>query len=442
MIEVQNYQKYRNPNPSMLLSRYRFHYVGLLLTGMVSGLAACRSAPPPPSMGVIPVQTRVVQTTQVADVSDFNALLQSRQSIQLQPQVEGRISQILVNSGQTVTAGTPLIQIDPARQTAAVSSNLAAIQSAQAEVDNAKAVLVSLQAQRQSDLANVKMARWQSQRYASLAKAGAVSAEQARSFSMNYETAQARLNATEAQIKAQQSTINQRQQSLMQARANTQQQAVVLQYYRVTAPFTGTVGDIPPKVGDYVQTSSRLLTLTQNQPLEVYIYVPVEQVPRLRQGMPVQLLNPQGNPLGTSQIFFISPQTTNNTQTILVKALFENSANSPGGQLRADQQIQARIVWSQRPGLLVPTSAVSNLAGQNFVFVAEPGKDSKGNNQGNSQGSSNSGFVARQRPVTLGRIHGNKYQVLKGLQPGEQIITSGVQLLADGAPIKPTRSGS
>jgi RND family efflux transporter MFP subunit len=414
----------------MLLSRYRFYSLGLMLTGIASGLLACRSAPPPPQMGAISVQTRVLQTSQMADVSDFNALLQSRQSIQLQPQVEGRISQIMVNSGQTVAAGTPLIQIDPAQQSATVSSNIAAIQSAQAEIENAKAVLVSLQAQRQSDLANVKMARWQSQRYASLAKAGAVSVEQARTFTMNFETAQARLNATEAQIKAQQSTINQRQQALMQARANTQEQAVVLRYYRVTAPFAGTVGDIPPKVGDYVQTSTRLLTLTQNQPLEVYIYVPVEQVPRLRQGMSVQLLNLQGNVVGTSQVFFISPQTTNNTQTILVKALYNNPANNPGGSLRADQQIQARIVWSQRPGLLVPTSAVSNLAGQNFVFVAEPAKDGKG------------GFLARQRPVSLGRIQGSSYQVLKGLEPGEQIITSGIQLLADGAPVKPNRSGS
>jgi multidrug efflux pump subunit AcrA (membrane-fusion protein) len=62
--------------------------------------------------------------------------------------------------------------------------------------------------------------------------------------------------------------------------------------------------------------------------------------------------------------------------------------------------------------------------------VAEPAKDGKG------------GFLARQRPVSLGRIQGSSYQVLKGLEPGEQIITSGIQLLADGAPVKPNRSGS
>jgi RND family efflux transporter MFP subunit len=404
----------------MIFYRHHRYGLGLLLTGLVTGLVACRSTPASPPQSVLSVQANVLQTATVADASDFNALLQSRQSIQLQPQVEGRISQILVSSGQTVKAGTPLIQIDPSKQTATVSSNLAAIQSAQAEVENAQAVLVSLQAQRQSDLASAKLARWQAERYTKLAKAGAVSSEQARSFAVAYESAQAKLNATEAQIRAQQSTINQRQKAMLQARANTQQQAVELQYYRVTAPFAGMVGDIPPKVGDFVQTSTRLLTLTQNQPLEVYIYVPAEQVPQLRQGMPVQLLNLQGDVVGTSQIFFISPQTTNNTQTILVKALF----NNPGGQLRADQQIQARILWSQRPGLLVPTSAVSNLAGQNFVFVAEPAKEGKG------------GFVAQQRPVELGRIEGNRYQVLKGLQAGDRVITTGLQLLTDGAPVQ------
>jgi RND family efflux transporter MFP subunit len=371
-------------------------------------------------MGAMPVKVMPVQTGVLSETSDFNASLQSRKSIQLQPQTAGRIAKIEVQSGQVVAAGTPLIQIDPSEQTAAVASNLAAVQVAQADINNAKATLRTLEAQRRSKQATLNYNRLQADRYNALAKAGAVSKEQAQSFTLSLQTAQADVAATDADIKAQKSTIAQREKNLLQARANTQQQAVVLQYFQVTAPFAGKVGNIPPKQGDLVTTSTNLLTLTQNQPLEVYVYIPIERVPDLRIGSSVELLGPQGKVIGTSEVFFISPQADNTTQTVLVKSLYANAND----QLRADQQIQTRIVWSRRPGVLVPTVAVSNLAGQNFVFVAEPGKGDKQ-------------FVARQKPVQLGRIDGNSYQIVKGLQVGEKIITSGIQNLADGAPIKP-----
>jgi RND family efflux transporter MFP subunit len=371
-------------------------------------------------MGAMPVKVTPVQTGILAETSDFNASLQSRKSIQLQPQTAGRIAKIEIQSGQVVAAGTPLIQIDPAEQTAAVASNLAGVQVAQADINNAKATLRSLEALRRSREATLNYNRLQANRYTALAKDGAVSKEQAQSLTLALQTAQADLAATDADIRAQRSTIAQREKNLLQARANTQQQAVVLQYFQVTAPFAGTIGDIPPRLGDLVTTSTNLLTLTQNQPLEVYVYVPIERVADLRVGSAVELLDPQGKVIGTSQVFFISPKADNTTQTVLIKSLYANANN----QLRADQQIQARIVWGRRPGVLVPTVAVSNLAGQNFVFVAEPGKGDKQ-------------FVARQKPVQLGRIDGNSYQILKGLQAGEKIITSGIQNLADGAPIKP-----
>lgn len=397
--------------------------VVLNLTTLVlcCGLGACRAQQTPPPTAAIPVKVVALKTGQLAETSDFNASLQSRKSIQLRPQAEGRIAQIYVRSGQVVSVGTPLIQIDPAEQSAAVESNLMTIQAAQAEITNAQDTLRSLEATRKSNLATLDYNRWQSQRYTALAKEGAVSEDNAKSFTKQFLTAQADVAETDARIRAQRSTIAQRQKELLKAQADTRQQAVKLQYYRVIAPFTGTVGDIPPKVGDYVTTDTNLLFLTQSQPLEVYIRVPIERAAALSVGTTVELLDATGKIVGNSRISFISPRADDNTQTVLVKALFENRNN----QLRADQQIQARIIWNRRPGVLVPTSAVSNLAGQNFVFVAEPKEKTA------------SQLVARQKPVELGRIEGNSYQVLKGLQPGQQVIISGVQKLQDGAPINP-----
>jgi multidrug efflux pump subunit AcrA (membrane-fusion protein) len=69
------------------------------------------------------------------------------------------------------------------------------------------------------------------------------------------------------------------EKSHQQALSNIKQQQVQLQYYTIKAPFIGTVGNIPVKVGDFVNTSTQLTRITQNKPLEVYISIPNQQVP-------------------------------------------------------------------------------------------------------------------------------------------------------------------
>ena len=87
------------------------------------------------------------------------------------------------------------------------------------------------------------------------------------------------------------------------------------------------------------------------------------------------------------------------------------------------QYVRARVVWSNEPTLAVPIVAVSRLAGQHFVFVAEQGQQ---------------GVVARQKPVTVGEVIGDNYVVLGGLMAGERVIVSNVQKIGDGAPVKPS----
>ncbi|MFP3326338.1 efflux RND transporter periplasmic adaptor subunit, partial [Planococcus sp. SIMBA_160] len=73
-------------------------------------------------------------------------------------------------------------------------------------------------------------------------------------------------------------------------------------------------------------------------------------------------------PLLTGQINFIAPQVDMQAQAVLAKAVFAN----PDGKLKDDQFVQARIIWEENTGVLIPTTAVSRLGGQTFAFVAQP----------------------------------------------------------------------
>ncbi|MCP5843028.1 HlyD family efflux transporter periplasmic adaptor subunit, partial [Klebsiella pneumoniae] len=87
------------------------------------------------------------------------------------------------------------------------------------------------------------------------------------------------------QIRAQQANIATAQKQYQQAQAATRQQQVQLRYHRITAPFSGTVGDIPVKLGNYVQPLNPLLSVTDNNQLEINISVPSERATDLHVGL-------------------------------------------------------------------------------------------------------------------------------------------------------------
>jgi RND family efflux transporter MFP subunit len=198
---------------------------------------------------------------------------------------------------------------------------------------------------------------------------------------------------------------------------------VNLNYKLVLAPIDGVIGDFSFKVGDYVNIGQTLTTITQNNFLDMRLSVPSNNSSQLRLGLPVELIDANtSEKLTAGEVNFISPRVETNAQAILIKARFPNQL----GKLRDGQYVQARIVWSQDRGILIPTSVVKRIGGENFVFVAK-----EETNQGKPQ------QVVRQRAVELGDVQGDSYQVLEGIKAGERIAISNILKLRDGAPIQP-----
>jgi len=335
-----------------------------------AGGAPGRGGGPAVGVGIVTLQPKPIE-----DGSEFIATVRSLHSTTINPQVEGIVTKIFVRSGDTVTAGAPLVQIDPEKQAQTLSN--AESQRAGSEAD---------------------VAYWKSQveRLHSLLTAGAISQNELDTAQHNLDTAQSSLAALDAQVR--------------EAR-------VQLQYYRVTAPTAGIVGDMPVREGDRVTTSTVLTTIDDKAGLEAYIQVPVDRAPDLRVGLPVQLLDQDGKVIATNPLSFVAPRVDPSTQTVLAKSLLRQVPPS----VRVQQFVRTRIIWRSVPGLLIPITAVSRVNGQYFGFVAEP---------------SGQGLVARQRPVQVGELQGNDYVVKGGLKAGDQLIVSGIQKVGDGVPVR------
>lgn len=316
-----------------------------------------------------------LQPRPIEESSDFISTVRSLHSTTVQPQVEGRITKIFVKSGDVVKTGEPLLQIDPERQAATVRNS------------------ESMRTARESDVTY-----WNSQveRLRSLLKAGAISQNE-------FDTAQHSLDEAKANLAA----LN----------AQVREGTVQLDYYRVTAPAPGVVGDLAVREGDRVTTSTMITTIDDKSGLEAYIQVPVDRAPDARLGLPVQILDASGKVLATNPITFVAPRVDPATQTVLVKSLLKELPAT----VRVQQFIRTRVIWRSVPGLTIPIVSALRINGQYFVYLAEQGQQ---------------GLVARQHPVEVGDVQGNDYIVKSGLKAGDRLIVSGIQKIADGAPVK------
>ena len=349
----------------------------LFVCAAASFVAGCKSAPPPtPPPQAMPVQVAPVTLSPVPNSDTYVATIKSRRSSTMQPQVDGNLVKIFVKSGDLVKAGQVLMRIDPLKQ-------MATVQSQQGTQQQKKALYDYTQIEEE--------------RQRKLYESGVVSRDTYDQATQAYQNAKADYDSNIAL------TDTQKQQ---------------LAYYDIRAPFAGIVGDIPVHLGDYVSPTTLLTTVDENADLEAYIYVPTERATLVRRGLPVEILDSSGKVLVKSTISFLSPQVDNGLQSILAKAEIPRTAQI----LRNQQLVNARVIWSTSPAPVVPVLAVSLVGGQTFVYLAAPKGD---------------GYIAHQVPVQVGETVGNTYPVLGGLKPGDKVITSGLQFLQEGAPVKP-----
>ncbi|MFM2312588.1 MAG: hypothetical protein RLZZ04_1864 [Cyanobacteriota bacterium] len=401
-------------------------------------------APPP----AVPVAVKDLNNNQVKLSSEFIGSLEAKQRVALAPRVDGRILEIGVEEGDTVKQGDLIVQLQTSREQGEVDAAKSQVNIQRSNVANAEAALRVAEAgvasaeadveQSRADLrrqeAESKLAQTNLERAKFLVKQGAQSQQALDDRTRDLSAAQAQTDALKAALNSSQKALSAAQEQVVSARSRIAGQQAGLEqsesrvgiatdnldFNRVTAPIDGVVGDIQPKVGDYLEAGDQITSIIQDDALELNISVPLEQAADLKIGLPVEILDRQGKAIAKGDVNFVSPRTDRNSQAILVKAAFNNN-----GKLKDDSFARARIIWSQKPGVLIPTEAVSRLAGRSFVFVAQEVKQKDGK----------TALVAKQKPVELGEIQGQSYQVISGLQTGDRLITSGILNLTDGVTV-------
>lgn len=372
------------------------------------------------------VELQEIKPVTVEESSRFLGQLEAQQGVVLQAETQGRITQIYVFSGEQVSAGDPIVKLSSERIEAEARNAESLIRSAQASRSNALAQLEVAKADQISAAAELDLQQQVMERTLALVKAGALPQQDLDISRRNITSAQAELDASFRRVNAAQAVLEQSDADIIGAQADADAVLTDLNNTLVVSPITGQVGDMSIKPGDYVTSSTQLTTIVENNLFDLEILIPVERRADLKIGTQVALLDyTEKQSFSLGNISFISPQIRANSQLVKAEATFENL----NGRLQDDQRVQAQIIWNEEPGILIPSDAVLRIGETTFVFVAVLDEESRENKTPQ--------WIVEQRSIQLGNIQDNQYQVISGLNVGEQIVVSGVLNLSDGALIEP-----
>jgi multidrug efflux system membrane fusion protein len=322
-------------------------------------------------------------TPRVADVPVYLTgvgTVRALNSVTVRAQVDGRLSVVHFREGQDVVQGDVLAEIDPAIY--------------QAQYDQT----VAKKAQDEALLAN---ARIDLARYQKLAASNAGSKQQA-------DTQAAQVAQIEAQVRADQAAID-------NAKAT-------LGYTRITAPIAGRTGFRQVDQGNIVRASDAagIVIITQIKPVAVQFSLPQQHLDKIKAAVArgtvdVDVFGPDGSSvIASGPLTVIDNQVDPTTGTVKLKAEFANASL----QLWPGQFVNVRVrVETLSNALVVPTSAVQRGPAGAFAYVI---------------GADN---VVTARAVTVAQQSDTEAAIASGLNPTDQVVTTGFNSLSEGAKV-------
>ncbi len=301
--------------------------------------------------------------------------------VTVRTQIDGQLTEIGFQEGQTVRQGDFLAQIDPRPYEIAL---------AQAEGKLLK------------DQALLKDAELNLARFQKLVKHDSISRQQVDTQSSLVQQYKGQVHSDQADIDA--------------AKLN-------LAYCRITAPISGRVGLRQVDVGNYVQTSNTngIVTLAQTQPIDVIFTLPEDNVPsvvkRMKAETPIEVAaydRGQTTKLATGKVVSMDNQIDTSTGTFKLRAQFENE----DGLLFPNQFVNVRILLDTlRDITLVPHAAIQRGIPGTFVYLIS---------------SDNAVSV---RSVKLGPTDGENVSVVDGISIGDKVVIDGADKLREGSKV-------
>ncbi len=224
-------------------------------------------------------------------------------------------------------------------------------------------------------------------------------------------------------------------------RALVAQQAALVDKKTIRAPFAGKLGITMVNPGQYLNPGDKLVTLQSLDPVYIDFFVPQQQLPQVALGQKVTVVTDayKGQSFD-GKVTAINPRVEAATRNVQIEATIPNPKKLLLPGMFANAAVGA---GEEQRYLTLPQTAITYNPYGDTVFIAKPAppkeaaggeqKESKGPGQKDEKGTP--GLVAQQVFVTTGPKRGDQVAILKGIEPGTTVVTSGTVKLKNGTPL-------
>lgn len=370
----------RKPRPSR---RWALMLIGVVVVfGGVFGIKAMfakktneffNNMPQP----AVAVSSETVRSERWDDSGDAVGTLVAVNGIDVTAEAGGVVKSIEFEAGQPVQAGAVLVRLNTANEQA----NLKALE------------------------ASAKLAQTQAQRWQKLGQDKLVSLDDVQAKVTAAATAQ-------AQVEAQRALIAQK---------------------AVHAPFSGVLGIRKVSLGQYIAPGAPVVSLQQLDPIYVDFTLPEQLIASLKEGTAVSVrVDALPGQVVEGKISAIDPQVDPNTRNFKAQATLRNAngALRPGSFAKVGFDLGAA-----RDTLVIPQTAVSFNPYGNAVFVISKSARKAGETDMRGKPLTGDKLTVTQRFIKTGATRGDLIAVTEGLKTGEQVVTSGLLKLRNGAEV-------
>jgi membrane fusion protein (multidrug efflux system) len=341
------------------------------------GMAQAAAFQPPPEA----VTTIVAKQERWSSTLNAIGTIAPVQGVTVSADLPGIVERIDFQSGDSVHEGDVLVQLDTKQEQAQLAQQQARLAAVEAAVE---------------------LARLNFERLQGLVTDGAITRAEYDRAQAEQKQAAAERKQTEAQVEEIRATIGRK---------------------TIRAPFSGILGLRKVNLGQYLSPGDPVVPLQSLDPIYVNFDVPQQDQERASVGRNVRVTTADSTAMEfAGKITAMDSAVDVATRNIRIQATLAN----PQSRLRPGMFVQTEIVWgTASPAIPVPASAISYAPYGNSVFVVTDLKTPDGLQYKG----------VRQQIVKLGAARGDQVAVVSGIQSGEEIVTSGVFKLRNGAAI-------
>ena len=208
-----------------------------------------------------------------------------------------------------------------------------------------------------------------------------------------------------------------------QTEANVAETQATIERKTIRAPFSGVLGIRKVNLGQYLAAGAAIVPLQSLNPIYVDFGVPQQESAKVRVGSTLQVVSEDlGGRQFNGRVTALDSLVDQTTRNIQVQATLPN----PDGKLKPGMFVQVQFgVGTARDVVTLPASAISYAPYGDSVFVISEMKDPKGQTYKG----------VRQQFVKVDGSRGDQVAVVSGINPGDEVVTSGVFKLRNGAAV-------